>query len=182
MLKQIHKVKKRGVSEMVSYVILIVITLTMSIGVYAWLKWQVPQCSESDPDCILPEDCNDGTYIRISDYKCDTSGINITFENNGMFNISGIITSFSDDRNEIPEYYLNILFGGIENKRPGELLFKSPLSPGDEYSVYFSKIQPKGTPMTKIEKIQLQPFISKGKGRVLCKNIILREEINNCIF
>ena len=57
----IKKRDKKGVSEILSYVILISIAVSLSIGVYAWLK---------DYANVNPKiDCKDGTSIMLSDYN-----------------------------------------------------------------------------------------------------------------
>jgi len=72
MLRKINlgKIKfKRGISLMVSYVLLISISLIISIGVYAWWSsFQIP----------TKIDCDEGTSVILEDIDCSdalTSGI-----------------------------------------------------------------------------------------------------------
>ena len=79
---------------MVSYVLLISIALSLSIGVYIWLK------SYSN---ITPiNDCMEGTSIVLEDYSCSGGTIDLTLGNNGLFSIDGIIVQASNDEDKEP--------------------------------------------------------------------------------
>ena len=74
---------KKGVSEIVGYVLLIVFTLILAGIVYTWLRTYVPQ-----------EDinCPDGTSLTIKSYTCNQSANNklsLNLENNGKFFVGG---------------------------------------------------------------------------------------------
>ena len=80
---------KKGVSEIVGYVLLIVFTLILAGIVFVWLKTYVPH-----------EDinCPDGTSLMINSYTCNQSKLTLTFENNGKFFVGGYF---------IDAYYVN---------------------------------------------------------------------------
>ncbi|MBM3233434.1 hypothetical protein FJZ18_04700, partial [Candidatus Pacearchaeota archaeon] len=74
---------KRGVSEIVGYVLLVLIAVTLSVGVYVYLKLQVPK------ENIKCE--NDATLV-IDAASCKAlSGINkeltITLSNKGLYTV-----------------------------------------------------------------------------------------------
>lgn len=81
------KFRKRAISEVVAYVILITISLSLSAMVYTWLRFYTGETSN--------EVCPDGASIVISDYNCvpgtvDVSGkLNITLKNKGLFTLDG---------------------------------------------------------------------------------------------
>jgi len=176
-LKNKMRRNKMGVSEIISYIILVTITISISVGVYAWLRYQVPNCNENDIDCFSPVDCPDGTSIMINEYKCGSGGINMTLENNGRFNISGVILAVTSDSSKIPNEYLVPI--GSKTIVPGEFIFHNPLNPNAETEVKFSKKTKKNQYLTKIEEIKMQIFIS-GTSRKMCKNVIIRETLKNC--
>ena len=88
LLKEMKKIKtkrnkmkgKKAVSLMISYVLLIVIAIVMSIIVFSYLK------TVANVKPVI--DCKSGTSIFIEDYKCGQGKIKLTLKNNGLFNIS----------------------------------------------------------------------------------------------
>ncbi len=72
--------KKRGVSVVIGYVLLISFAVVMGIIVYNWMKSYVPR-----EDLKCPED----TSIFIQEYNCTTQQLNLSLKNNGKFNIGG---------------------------------------------------------------------------------------------
>lgn len=74
---------RRGISEIISYVLLIVIAITISALVYGFLKLYVPK--------EKPE-CKDGINLIIENVKCkhEANGINnlsLILQNRGLFKI-----------------------------------------------------------------------------------------------
>lgn len=72
--------KKRGVSEIVSYTLLIVISISLAVLVFNYLKSYTPKDK--------PE-CKDGINIVIEKAECDLLGkrLNLTLENRGRFKV-----------------------------------------------------------------------------------------------
>ncbi len=73
---------KRGVSEIIGYILLIAIVVVVSIFVFQWLKSYVPQSALT---------CPEGTTVSIPEYKydCTANMLNFTLENDGTFSIAG---------------------------------------------------------------------------------------------
>ncbi len=73
---------KRGIGEVIGYILLIAIVIALSVLVYGWLKTYVP--SESI-------ECSDGTSISVDNYvyDCTNNVLNLTLKNSGRFNIAG---------------------------------------------------------------------------------------------
>src|SRR3989338_8510283 len=61
-MRKIRKENKKAVSEVVSYVLLIVVAISLSIIVYAWIKIQLPK------EII---ECPEGVSVIIKDYQCN---------------------------------------------------------------------------------------------------------------
>jgi flagellin-like protein len=81
---------KKGVSEIIGYILLTAIVITISIFVYTWLKSYVPQ------DSIA---CPDGVSVSLVSYtyNCTADTLNLTLQNTGTFNISGYFIHASND-------------------------------------------------------------------------------------
>ncbi|MBM3247762.1 hypothetical protein FJZ17_04470, partial [Candidatus Pacearchaeota archaeon] len=54
---------KKALSEMVSYILLVVIALGLAAGVFAWLRSQLPAENE--------QKCSEDVAITILSYSCD---------------------------------------------------------------------------------------------------------------
>ena len=137
---------KRGMSEIIGYVLLVVIGLSLSVLVYGWLKGYIIKPGVS---------CDEGVSISIRDYAClSNNNINITFENNGRFNIPGVIVraAYTPEGKAIYETKLNYF--------PNDNLI-----PGEYVSQNF-------TFNSTISKIEIQPFSNPDKKVVLCPGII----------
>jgi hypothetical protein len=85
------QVNKKGISEVIGYLLLVAVSITISILVYQWLKTYVP--SEA-------LNCPDGTSVYINDYnyKCSLNHdiLNVTIQNNGRFSIYGFFVHISN--------------------------------------------------------------------------------------
>ena len=73
---------KKGVSEIIGYILLIAIVVAISVFVYQFLKSYVPKESLT---------CPDGVTLLIPDYKynCLENLLNFTVQNEGTFSIGG---------------------------------------------------------------------------------------------
>jgi len=81
---QLQKINnKRGISELISYVLLIVMAVAIASGVYIWLK--------TTPPDFKAEECPYGLSLIIEQCNINTASnqINLTFKNNGRFNVTG---------------------------------------------------------------------------------------------
>lgn len=181
MLNKINKIKrgrKSGVSEMVSYVILISIGITIAVAVFAWLSgWIAPG---NNPVC--PEDIS----LIIKSYECPAvqgsaaRTINLVIENKGLFNADGFYIKASENSAELPSIELksarqdlNPFKGIYEFKTDGE---STPLAPGAEADAGFLYGD-----LTTIKKIMIIPFVYNEKHkRALCSYATINTEIQNC--
>lgn len=162
---------KKAVSLMLSYVILVSIVIAASITTYIWLK------EMAKTNKII--ECEDGTYISISDYRCRNGVFNLSVKNNGRFNVYGILVFYSNDSNIAPSSFkLNALNRSL-NLGSGYTLFKNPLLPGKTGEIEFdAAVQG----LDYIKRIKIQPFIlDKKVGRkVLCTAVVIDENLENC--
>ena len=165
---------KKGVSIMVSYILLVVFLIIISGIVYQWLKTYVPRQSL---------ECPDGTSLFIKEAVFNPVGsqLTVTLKNNGRFNLTGYFiyaTNSSDQELPIIDLsgYLNeaqgsgiilgnsVLFfeGGSNLFSPGSedtYLFDIPSSIGEPYSI---RIIP-----TRFQEVGGRSrFVSCGNARV----------------
>lgn len=93
MLSQIKKQsRKKGISEMIGYVLLVSFIIVMSIIVYKWMETYIPR--------DIPE-CPDSVSMFIKEVKCDLSipaepRLVLTLKNNGRFAIAGYFIHVTD--------------------------------------------------------------------------------------
>ena len=73
---------RRGLSEVIGYILLISMTIILSTIVYQWLKSYVPAESPG---------CSDGVSLLLENYKYDCSAktLELNLKNNGRFGIAG---------------------------------------------------------------------------------------------
>lgn len=76
------KSNKKGLSEIISYVLLISITIALSVLVYNWLRFYVS--GEEVPEC------SEGVNLIIKEFKCYSGkNLTITLQNKGRFSVDG---------------------------------------------------------------------------------------------
>jgi hypothetical protein len=164
---------KKAISEIVSYVLLIVIAMALAISVYSWLKIYVPSDTE-------PEECTDSTALYLKDYKCDNiqKVINISFENKGYFNIDGFFIKATNlTGTNLPT--INLI-ANYSNALPGRYEFLigkgSKLAPDEKTITTFSYKD-----LGSITKIHIQPFLIGQKSKMIlpCTKTI-QIDITNC--
>jgi len=163
---------KKAVSEIVSYVLLIVIALSLAAGVYTFLKSSVPNTDNEREKC--PED----TSMYVSDYECSTTEtdkiLTLTFENKGLFNVDGFIITATDNPNALAATMLNTTEGKAEEIQPGRYYFEPTLKLGDFRKANFSY-----TGLNSIAKIRVQPFVN-GKTELLLCSSVSEVRIEDC--
>jgi len=85
---------KKGLSEIIAYVLLISIAVAISLLVYPWLKSYI---SVSDDKPV----CHEGVAIIIKNYSCDASikQLNLSLQNKGLFTIKGFLVKTNSRAN-----------------------------------------------------------------------------------
>ncbi len=156
---------KRGISLMVSYVLLVVIAIALGALVYSYLKHYLP----SDK-----AECSDDISITATEVSCDrrsdTASLSVKLYNSGLFNISGVYLRFADAgksvRLQIPA-----------NK--GHELFFQPLSPGG--------LSRQTLPVTDLIDsssedyiLEIQPAIFSDRTLIPCQNAVITQPVT-CI-
>lgn len=156
--------KKTALSNIVGYVLLISITISLSVLVYGWLKFYV---SEDDIDT-----CPSGVDIIIRDYKCVESPLgetpnagylNITLKNKGLFKVNGYVLRVHDREDADFGFYTFDDVGAV-------------IMPGEEYTETYKFIDNvvDGRTLKKVTVVEVQPFIVDG-NRINCKSYVSRK-------
>jgi len=149
---------KRGISEIVGYVLLISISFALAGMVFTWLRFYVTPGEELS--------CDEGVSISIRgyNYSCGVNPktLNITLKNDGRFNIAGYIIRVSNKTGEtkLGVYTLN---------QTGK-----PIQVGNVTSDYYNEIKDvvrlidiEGT----ITFIEVQPYILEEDTKVYCNDV-----------
>jgi hypothetical protein len=147
-IRPTSKTKKKGVSVIVAYVLLIMVALGLSSVVYVWLRGQVD---------IIPDDsfsCPDEVSILITDYDYADGKLNLTVRNKGFFNVSGFYIRASN----ISESKLGI----IEINNSNEAL-----APNEDIQFENIDVSSNG----KLCYVQVQPYLVKGGEEFFCDTI-----------
>lgn len=167
------KRSKKALSEMISYVILISITVALSITAYAYLR------TIAKPP--IPIDCEPETSMILTSYNIsdDLSKMEITMKNNGRFNINGYILTVSDNVSREPTILL--VRRGFPSTLAGQEYFLSPLKPNEETrmpAIFEDEDQNNNfINLSKIRTVQVQPFIVVNNKRIICINAVIKEDI-----
>jgi cysteine-rich repeat protein len=139
--------KIKGLSNLVAYVLLIVVVIILAILIYGWLRFFV----EGENVAVCPE----GTNTVIESYAC-TRGVdgNLTLrlKNRGLFNVDGFIVRVHNRSDADFGFYVLDETG-------------KTLAPDEDYSVSYSF---SGTGLSDVTFVDVQPFVNDGK-KVLCQ-------------
>ena len=174
--------KKKALSDMVSYVVLIVIALSISLLVYAWLRNTI-----SEPLRTCP---SESVSLIVRDFACDegSKSINLSLQNKGTYIIGGFYI-----RGE------NVTGGGFNNdllvENHPEL--RTPLQMSSRGIFYFYDIE--SLPISGLRpdfqvndlvfdydsannlvRLQIQPFIYDARTRqnFVCEDSVVRISVN----
>ncbi|HTZ41860.1 MAG TPA: archaellin/type IV pilin N-terminal domain-containing protein [Candidatus Omnitrophota bacterium] len=161
---------KRGVSEIIGYVLLIAIVVVISIFVYQWLKSYVPQSALT---------CPDGTAVSISNYKyncaANANNLSFTLSNDGTFSIAGYFIHASNNSNQtIATIDLSNYYTGPGDNGGGSILLGAGnnLEPGQDEGIGRNTFNLSMTPaiktgtLTELEVIPIRYVEYNGKQRV----------------
>jgi len=163
--------KKKGVSAIVGYVLLISFGIVMSLIVFAYLKTYAPK------DAL---NCPDGVSIFLKEYSCEGNVLNITVKNNGRFNFSGyFIKAANSSTQEVATIDISKNYTDPTKIHGNSILFSlqntNLMGPGIEMTGSFNLNQ-------NLAMIELIPIRFQGEGKnlkmVSCGSAKVQEEIS----
>lgn len=155
---------KKGLSEIVAYVLLIVIALGLSVAVFSYLKVFIPK---EKPECS--SDIN----IIVSDYICSVGGkqLNLTLSNKGLFKVDALYVRLGPETKKIKEQI---------NKGAQVYLYNSAneigLQPGENTfeSYNISSVVPSGGSYG----LEVVPLAISGSTITICDKAMFVQTVN----
>ena len=159
--------RKKGISEMLSYVLLVSLGIFMAIALYASLKL----IANVEPVAS----CEEGTYLTIMSYECFNQQFTITLKNNGRFSVNGFFISGSDKAERAPVTPIKALKKEDEGLEQGSYMFKTPFAPGASLVTAY---EVSSIPFSEIKRIRIQPFIISENQVVVCQDAVINQDIN----
>lgn len=161
---------KKALSEIVSYVMLIVIAISLSVIVFAYLKVYIPkekpQCPEDISLIIQKASCSISTY----------SNLNITLENKGLFNIDSAYIRFGLQEKKV----LDLIESPLNN-----FFFINPSNsserflPPQKQTEWYALFEPSyaSTLSTGGYALEVQPVVYVDKKLIICEKAIVRQNV-----
>lgn len=147
---------KRGLSIVVSYVLLIVLAMSVAVWVYQWLKGSVDLVSA--PEC--PEDVI--LQVTVRDYS--SPWLNLTIKNKGLFNVDG----FSVRVNNNSGINLGLY---VLNSSGTQINVTQELNMDLNSTKYYSESGLQGYLSGSLNVVEVQPFVNQNGKPVFCKNV-----------
>jgi FlaG/FlaF family flagellin (archaellin) len=169
----INKKNKKGVSVVIGYILLITFVLFLGVIIYNWMKTYVPKEELNCPDSVS---------LFIKDYWCDSTQLNLTLKNNGMFNVGGYFIRISNvsDKLVLPTIDLsqNLIDGGSKLPPTGVKFSGSEnsLVPNYDESHLFDFSEHNQIYFIEIIPLRWQEH-DRRERIVTCKDSILREDL-----
>lgn len=154
---------KRGVSEIIGYILLVSTGLALSAMVYAWLLFFIPPLEKSE--------CPDGLSLSIRNATCDSGRreLNFSVKNNGLFSIDGIVIKVNDK----PSSNIGVF-------KVGEEL--TEIAPGEEFVPLpydYSDLVSTTSLSSALTLLELQPMVKDVDGKFMyCKPMV--KEVLQC--
>ncbi|MBC8495902.1 hypothetical protein H8D36_07130 [archaeon] len=146
---------KKGVSLIISYILLIVLSLSLAIFVFNWLKGFVPSMNEVK--------CPDGVSLIISETNyVDSEMLNVTVQNRGRFSIDGFYIR-GNNQSE-PNFGIYVL-----DRKGVAVDVNSKNSTLVNTSLYFEG-EKNFTLEGDLDLIEVQPFVIDGR-LILCESV-----------
>ena len=161
MLTQI-KLSKKGLSEVVGYVLLISFAVIIGAMVYAWMSSYIPK---EKTEC--PEDVS--LIVKSYSYDCISKKLEIEFQNKGLFNVFAFKIKGSIDPNR--------------EKATIELPPDNPVG----YHIFPIPLSPDGTTQTKtinydggtnLAFVEISPYIIEDEKYYICSDAIIKQEVS----
>ena len=150
---------------MISYVLLVVITITLSAMVYSFLKFYLPS---------IRAECSEDIYLVVDSYSCNLQGqaLTINLTNRGLFNVSGVFLRFAAEgrivRQQINEGE------EMELKGPGD---NSPLAPDQSTTQKTYSLTNRLEEEVENYVLEIQPAIFAEGNLVPCENAITTQPV-----
>ena len=169
---------RKGISNVIGYVLLIVITIVISTIVFQWMKTYIP---------TDPLDCPDGVsvFVKDYDYNCTENQLNLKIKNNGRFNIGGYFihgTNSPEQKLAIIDLtpYADLGTGG-DSELAGLVIFNTEnnsFNPNNEIKNLFDFSDTSFGQIYSIEIIPIRYQLTNNKNRIVsCSNAKIKQKV-----
>ncbi len=176
---------KKGVSEMIGYVLLVLIAVIISIGVYSYFKLQIPKGEIK---------CEKDATLIIQDQSCRILGtakeVTLTLSNKGLYHVDAAYIrlggigkkakTWINDPEKVSEgnFYLTDPIKNTKGLQPGKKLTLR-LPPAEGIPTAIGSGSGSGSGGT-IYELEVQPAVMNSKGLLgACEAIVSQEIICN---
>jgi|TARA_B100001971_G_C18223406_1_gene558734 flagellin-like protein len=165
---------KKGVSNIIGYVLLIVITMVISTIVFQWMKTYIPTDSIDCPDSV-------SVFVKDHNYNCIENQFNFTLKNNGRFDIAGYFIHGTNSSEQ--ELAVIDLTSYNELNSKGIVIFDDDelnhLIPNNEINNIFDFSNNSFGQIYSIEIIPIRYQLINNKNRIVsCSNAKIKEIIS----
>ena len=163
----VNKKQKKGVSVLISYVLLITMAIALAAGTYYFLKTYAEK--------PLPEEtCPEGTNIVIENYSCSNGQLDLTIKNRGLHAVTGVYVKISNESESELLYDLWDMSSRADCNIVNKCTPCFSLDPGHECLASNIPYNNYG----KITKIMIIPYKKEETYTRLCKNAIVSLDVD----
>jgi len=165
---------KKGLSEIIGYVLLIVFAISMSVLVYAWLRASTPKAEVACPDAVSIELTEYYSIDAPDEGNANYKRIYLNVTNRGLFGINGVSITLKEGTKACQ--IVKVACQDFEDscEYPGKkILFKQFLTQGMMKQIYMVYDSSACAP----NKVELIPMRASESGIILCDKSIIKESI-----
>jgi hypothetical protein len=138
-------ISKKAVSEMVSYVLLVIIAVGVSVGVYNFLSVYTPKDHAT---------CSTDVRLILQSYTCNSGNLTLNLLNKGVFKVDAVYIRFGEQSRKVKDlinsnsnqggglYFTTFVGNNNPGLNPGSSATKSFLLPIDPVKKYGVEIEP----------------------------------------
>src|SRR3989338_3622192 len=152
MMRGLLQQNKKGVSEMVGYVLLVVIAVGLSVLVFAYLRLYIPKGNL---------DCQEGINLAIDSagLDCTKNELRLTLVNQGRFTVDAAYVRFAAENRKIRTWI---------NQEDNKFYFSNGIVPGASYQNNHTISADPGIKYI----VEVQPAIFVSGKISACQNIV----------
>lgn len=155
---QLDNMNRKGVSEVIGYVLLIVIAVGLSVIVFNYLKVIVPKGEK--PVCL------EDVALAVQEYSCSANkNITLTLSNKGLFTVDAIYVRLAPPNRKI---------GDQVNKDNVTLEIK----PGESKKITYIITGALAASGPGEYTLEVQPAVQTDKGLAVCEKAVISQKIN----
>ncbi|MEM4152792.1 MAG: archaellin/type IV pilin N-terminal domain-containing protein [Candidatus Pacearchaeota archaeon] len=166
-LNKKSKINKKAISELVSYVLLIVLAIAMAAVAYVFLK---PYAEKPLPE----EECPEAVNVVLENYSCNNKMFSFTLKNRGLFDVYGIKLKIINNSEGLQyDFWLYLPdCGGIQKCNDCNedcLKVETDLKGDLDYSNF-----------NKINELVIYPIKVINNNFYICSNAVIKVPLEGC--